>query len=374
MSGSMRIVQIAPEIAPGSGVAAVAYELEQQFLAKGVATERFTLSDARGRPSRPSRSRLGHAWDVVWFSTVGTRRARRFLAQRPDAVSICHNDVMAGDIYVNHGFLPAAMRARGGYAWRMLRNPLHLFTAARDGIRYRGGRHEAVVVLTSVEEELLRHAYPTMKPELAVIGNGVDLDRFRVPTSAERAAARADAGYGDGDHVVVFIGHEFDRKGFALVRDALPRTSRDVVLLVVGGTPQMIASARGSVDRLGLADRVQFAGSHSDVVPFLWAADAFVLPSAYESSGLVFLEALATGVPVIAPAVGVIPDVVDEGRNGHIVERDAAAIAARITDLQEGDRAEQSRAARDSVARFAWSGVADRYLALVGSIEARRDT
>jgi len=368
----MRIVQIAPEIAPGTGVGAVAFELEEQFRAKGVATERFTLSEARGRPTRPSRSRLGHAWDVVWFSTVGTRRARRFLAERPGAVSICHNDVMAGDIYVNHGFLPAAMRARGAYAWRMLRNPLHLFTTTRDGIRYRGRTHEAVVVLTSVEEQLLTEAYPTAQSELAVIGNGVDLDRFRVSTPAERAAARRELGYADDQYVVAFIGHEFDRKGFPMLRDALRRTPPEVVLLVVGGTARMISHARTAVDRLGLGARVQFAGSHPDVVPFLRAADAFALPSAYESSGLVFLEALAAGVPVIAPPVGVVPDVIEDGVNGVIAERDAEATAAAIVRLKAGDRGAQSAAARASVMRFGWSGIADDYLTLARTVAERK--
>ena len=69
---------------------------------------------------------------MVWFTTVGTVRARRFLAERPDAVSICHNNAMVGDIYVNHGVVGAAMRARGNGVWRMVRNPTHIFTFLRD--------------------------------------------------------------------------------------------------------------------------------------------------------------------------------------------------------------------------------------------------
>src|SRR5690606_875955 len=129
--------------------------------------------------------RVAHARDVVWFSTVGSRRARRYLAARPDAVSICHNDVMAGDIYVNHGLLEAAMRARGNYAWRMLRNPLHVFTALRDRIRYRGSIHRGIVALTSREAELLREIYGRVPAQVTVIPNGVDLDRFRPPSDAE---------------------------------------------------------------------------------------------------------------------------------------------------------------------------------------------
>ncbi|BDZ54909.1 hypothetical protein GCM10025870_19820 [Agromyces marinus] len=163
-----RIVQIAPTIEPGSGVAGVAYALEQEFRAAGVHVERFTAADAGRTLVQPHRTRFGlhlaRAGNVIWFSTVGTRRAKRFLAARPDAVSFTHNDVMAGDVYVNHGLLQAAMRARGNYAWRMVRNPVHLFTALRDRIRYRGRTHRAVVALTGEEARLLTEVYGRVRP------------------------------------------------------------------------------------------------------------------------------------------------------------------------------------------------------------------
>ena len=140
---------------------------------------------------------LTRARNVIWFSTIGTRRARQFLAARPDAVAICHNDVMAGDIYVNHGLLQAAMRARGNYAWRMVRNPVHLYTAVRDRIRYRGRTHRAIVALTTTEAELLVSTFGKVRAPIHVIPNGVDIDRFRPPDTAERAAARAALGIVD---------------------------------------------------------------------------------------------------------------------------------------------------------------------------------
>src|SRR5512133_3338950 len=113
------IVQICPEIGPGSGVAGVAYNLEREWQRLGVQTERFTLTEARGgwlpQPGPGIRGRLVLLARVVWFSTVGTLLARRYLRSRPGALSICHNDALAGDVYVNHGVVQAAMRARGAY-------------------------------------------------------------------------------------------------------------------------------------------------------------------------------------------------------------------------------------------------------------------
>src|SRR5690606_27247645 len=168
--GLMRIVQIAPVIGPGSGVGGVAYNLEREFTAMGHQVEQFTLLTA-GRRRRPWPKTLFFRAlalfrQMVWFSTVGTARARRFLRERPDAVAICHNNIMTGDVYVNHGVVTAAMQARGGAARHMLRNPTHVFTYLRDVVRYRSRAHRAVVALSASDAEALRRTYGRVRPEV----------------------------------------------------------------------------------------------------------------------------------------------------------------------------------------------------------------
>ena len=366
------IVQIAPSIGPGSGVAGVAHALEREFIAAGATVERFTAADAGG-PRRSVGGRtsvathLTRARNVIWFSTVGTRRARRFLAARPGAVSITHNDVMAGDIYVNHGLLQAAMRARGDYTWRMVRNPVHLFTALRDRIRYRGRTHRAVVALTTTEAELLVSTYGRVRPPIHVIPNGVDIERFRPPDAAERAQARAKLGVDDDRTIALFIGHEFERKGLPIAMSAL-RAASDVLLLVVGGSADMIRRAQAQAGSAGVAERVHFAGTQRDPVPFLWAADLLVLPSAYEANALVVLEALACGLPVVSTRVGFAPDILVDGENGFIVERDATSVGTRLAELASQPLEEWRGRARRTAEQYAWPRVARRYLDLVESL------
>ncbi|MTG90342.1 glycosyltransferase [Cellulosimicrobium sp. BIT-GX5] len=377
---NLRILQIAPEIAPGSGVGGVAHHLEEAFARAGVPTERFTLADARGawlpEPGPGVRGRLVLLARVVWFSTVGTVLARRRIARARHGadgralVSVCHNDVLAGDVYVNHGILRVAMRARGGYAWRMARNPLHLFTAARDAARYRGRTHRVVVNLTSAERDALRATYPRLRVPAVVIGNGVDVTRFAPPTPAERAAARAAAGVPDDAVHVVFVGHEFDRKGLDLVLDAAADLPH-VHVSVVGGTPDMLADVRARVARLRTADRVHLAGRVPDPRPWLHAADALALPSAYEANALVVLEALACGVPVVATPVGYAPDVLEDGRTGWLVDRTVDGVRkglAAVAALDDDARREASRAARATAERHDWDAVARRYLALAAEL------
>jgi UDP-glucose:(heptosyl)LPS alpha-1,3-glucosyltransferase len=83
---------------------------------------------------------------VVLDGRIG--RGRTACGRLPDAVAICHNDALAGEVYVNHGIVLAAMRARGARDPRMARNPLHLFTLARDTVRFGTRTHRVVVNLT----------------------------------------------------------------------------------------------------------------------------------------------------------------------------------------------------------------------------------
>ena len=375
-----RIVQIVPFIGPGTGVAGVAWNLERELLALGARVERFTFDDAKRHRSRrwPKSkivARLRGGWRMVWFSTVGTSRAREFLAKRPDAVVICHNNVVAGDVYVNHGLLLASMRARGRSAWGIYRNPIHVFVYLRDRVRYRGSAHRAVVCLSEADAAELRATYGPVRPKIVVIPNGVDLDRFRPPTPDERQAARAELRLGTEERVAVFVGHEFSRKGLSFAIDGL-RHAPSVLLLIIGGNDDIIAAANAEAQELGVGDRVLFLGPRELLTPFLAASDFFVLPSAYEANALVVLEALSSGLPVIATPVGFAPEIIADGDNGFIVARDAQAVGERmeqLASLEDSELAEWSRRARASAQQFGWNAIARRYLELVEELGAEQD-
>lgn len=363
----MHIVQIVPSIGRGSGVAGVAAQLEEQFLALGHTTEALT-EDRLTPHGPPPQSRLLHA---VWrlnaafaFSIVGGRRARRLLAQEPHAVSICHNGALAGDVYVNHGVIAETMRNRGHGLWRMMRNPLHLFTHLRDRHRYHGRTHRAVVALTEEEAAVLRRVYGRVRPPVHLIGHGVDLDAHHPPTPAERAAARERLGLDDEHRVALFIGHELDRKGLGLLIDALTEAPT-VMLLVVGGYRSAVDRMTARAKRRGVADRVLFVGPHVDLAPWFAAADMFSLPSAYESYGLVFTEALASGLPVIATRVGAAASLIVDGRNGYLVAPDPHQIADRLETLAATHVDEWRDACRASVSHLTWRATAERYVELL---------
>jgi glycosyltransferase involved in cell wall biosynthesis len=124
-------------------------------------------------------------------------------------------------------------------------------------------------------------------------------------------------------------------------------------LLVVGDGPLQDELVRMS-QALGLGDAVVFTGLQRDIPGYLSVMDAFVLSSTRESFPLAAREAMAAGLPVIAPRIGGCPEVVEHGRTGYLFQagRDDE-LAARMLDLLQGDRrATFGRAARARVERL----------------------
>lgn len=363
------IVQIAPVIEEGSGVAGVAANLEREWQRLGIATERFTMTHAHGdwmpQPSGGLAGKLAHLAHVAWFSTVGSVLARRALAGRDDVVSICHNDALFGDVYVNHGIVHAAMEARGGRWWRTLRNPVHLFTGARDTLRYASPKvHRAIVNLVVADERDLRRFYPRVSPPSTIIGNGVDTDRFAPPSRDARAEARAALDLADDDLAIVFIGHEYERKGLPLILEAMAQGPTHWHLVVVGGTPDMVRRLRDSRLARLLGPRLHTVGTTPDPRPQLAAGDVLAFPSAHESYALVVMEALASGLPVVATGTGCVPDVITPGVTGFVVDRDPGSIRSALHQVDTADRSAMSQAARAVALEHTWTDVALAYLDL----------
>lgn len=372
MHSPLRILQIVPALETGRGVEAVAFHLEQEWRRLGIETARFTLEDARGgwlpEPGPGLRGKVVLAARVVWFTTIGTALARRTVSGQPaGTVVICHNDALVGDVYVNHGILAEAMRARGHFAGRMLRNPMHLFTWLRDAYRYGSGLHSRVINLTQDEDRILRRAYPRVSSRTTVIGNGVEIDRYR-PDAAGRASARARLNIGDDDVVALFVGHEFGRKGLPIVLEAMRGGPKRLHLVVVGGTSDMIAEAGRQADSLGLSRTVHFVGQQRDPRPYFHLSDVMVFPSAYESYGLVVLEALACGLPVVATPVGCVPDVITDGIDGFVVDAEPEALREGLARALSADLPSMGDAARRKAETHAWSKIAGEYLQMFAEV------
>ena len=311
------------------------------------------------------RSRIGHhmglALDVVGFTFRATAAIRNI--RDPDRVVITHNDALGGDVYVNHGLHKALIAERG---WRaVLRNPLHLFLLIREEARHRLGLYRIAVCLSGTERQRLERFYRLKRP-VRVIPNGVDITRFVPLGDRARDLARSDWKLTSRDFVLVFVGHEFERKGLLHVLRAMCLMPSNVRLWVVGGTPKASSAGRAQASSMGLSNRVTFFGTRSDIAMFLQRADALVLLSSLEASPLVVLEAMACGLPCLLSEGAASGDVLRPKENGLLVTSDEELVQMVEALLRDGDlRRVMSSHARQTAEALAWQHIARRYERLI---------
>jgi glycosyltransferase involved in cell wall biosynthesis len=199
--------------------------------------------------------------------------------------------------------------------------------------------------------------------EAMLTPNGASPERFR-PDSSVRAQTRAELGVADDTVVALFVGGDWRRKGLDLVIEGLAQAVRtsEVVLWIVG---------KGDVERYalladanGVSERVSFLGPRVDTERFYAAADIFVFPSLYEADPLVVYEAAASGLAVIATPVNGAQALVEDGRAGISVPRDAAQIAEALEQLAMDPELRDALGieARSRVSRRTWSASTDAVL------------
>ena len=227
---------------------------------------------------------------------------------------------------------------------------------------------DAMVVSTEQEREDIARLYGARRDKIQVISPGVDLDLFR---PMQRVQARQSLGVTE-KNVILYVGRIEPLKGVDILLNAvaLLEDKADTRLLVVGGNPGQddeLTRLKSLTAQLGIADMVTFTGAvrHTELPKYYGAADVFVLPSHYESFGLAALEAMASGVPVVASRVGGLKTFVKDGKTGYLIPwRCPEPFAQRLSILLANPALRESmgNAARAEALGRSWSGVANELL------------
>ena len=286
--------------------------------------------------------------DVIHAHTFGTHQV---------AVAARYRRRMRTPVVLTAHFHPI-WSIEGGW----LRHRLRSFYDRRLAGRVLGGV-DRLVVQTHEEERLMR-ALDVPLPPLEILPPG-----YTAPPGGSGAARSFAATYGLPGPFVLFVGRLASNKGLLPLVEAFGRLARDdpsASLVLVGADGGMAAPVEARARALGMSDRVRRIGFLPD--PDLLAAAyrearAFVLPSDYEAFGLVLLEAMAQGTPVVASRVGGIPEIVDDGVSGLLVppgSPDAVygALARLWADPELGRRlGDVGR--RTVVPRYSWDRLAD---------------
>lgn len=217
----------------------------------------------------------------------------------------------------------------------------------------------APVAIGAAVAESVRAVYD-LEPA-AVIPNGIEVARF-APAAGVRDRLRAELDLPASACVFVVVGRLNPQKNHTLLLDAFARVSDSAHLVVVGD-----GELRAQLEQAAPAARVHFLGIRRDVPDLLAAADVFVLASDWEGNPLVVMEALAAGKPVVATAVGCVPELVVDGTGQLVPKGDSPALTAAMqnyVDTPAAVHADGSAARSHALGRFDVSAMARAYLAL----------
>jgi glycosyltransferase involved in cell wall biosynthesis len=202
-------------------------------------------------------------------------------------------------------------------------------------------RTERVVACSEhVRDHLVRRVgLPSEK--VVLVYNGVDTELFTpaAPDDAERAAVRAELGFGPDDVLIGTVGHLNRQKGHDVLIEALPQVLRrePAARIVIAGRGPLRKRLETLAADHGVSSKVQFAGLVGDVPRLLRAFDVFAFPSRWEGFGIALTEAMAAGLPVVASRTGGITEIVEDGVSGLLVKPgDPAELAAALARVLRG--------------------------------------
>lgn len=370
-------------------------ELTRELGARGYAVDIFTRRDQRDTapvvplaenvrlvnlPAGPAQPLAPDA--VHPLLTAFTAALRRFVA----------DEELTYDLIHSHYWISGLAGIALAKAWRCpLIAMFHTLGQVKNRAR-RGehaspvriaGEHRIVqaaarlICATPHERDLLVSLYGAAADSVRVVPGGVALAQFR---PGNTAAARARLGLSGGP-IALFVGRLEPLKGVDILLRAAAIADLDQPLtVIIAGVDGPDRHERRRLDaliaELGIGARVRFVGAveREQLPAYYQAADVCVVPSYYESFGLVAVEALASGTPVIATRVGGLQYTVRDGQTGYLIPwRCPEPFAERLEALLLNNDLHRRfrRAARPSVERFDWrivaSGIADIYEELLAA-------
>ena len=299
-------------------------------------------------PSRPFL--IAYPWFVL-AGSLAVLRWRRGVVQSTGAIVLNRVDSIA--IHCCHQSY-TAMPGRPTRLFRWYGKVVGVVKRASERQCVRANSKATLVCVSDGVAEEMREHYPEAAERIVTIHNGVDTQAF-APGVREREAAalRASLGIGPQRLVLAFVGGDWEHKGLRWPLEALAQAPAwDLLVAGAGHVPPY----RELSERLGVSERVHWLGVVQDIQTVYELADAFVLPSSYETFSLVTFEAAASGLPILATAVNGVRELIEDRHSGLLIDANPDAIAERLGELA-GDRelcARLGAAARVSALRFSW--------------------
>ena len=320
----MRIAIALFKFFPYGGIARDALKIAAEASARGHDVVFYTL---RWEGDRPEQAEVVLAPDAGWFNH---NRYARFAAWLPEQRRRDGVDVVLGmnkmpglDVYYA-GDSCFEEKARTQRSWFYRLTPRYRHFSAFERAVFDPDSTTTVLTISPFQIDAFQHFYGTPGDRFVELPPGIDRSRAAEAVPAgTREQYREDLGVSEDEHLLAFVGSGFIRKGLdrvLLALHALPEAFAQRVKLAVVGQDRGDAFER-MASRLGIDRRVSFLGGRDDVPAWLQAADGLVLPAYDENAGMVIIESMIAGLPVL---------VTENCGYAHYVDRYDAGIVSSL--------------------------------------------
>jgi UDP-glucose:(heptosyl)LPS alpha-1,3-glucosyltransferase len=373
----MRIALLTRRFDPHGGGTERDVLVSAECIARGSHEVRIYANEVRGESQRFNITQvggfgLGRTAALARFAFGAATRARRDGAELVLSFArVVDADVLRSGGGAHQSYLRAARQWRGERGARLMNlRPIHRLQVLAERRAFASPCLRKVIAVSELVRSDLMREFQISGDKVVTLYNGVDTDRFTIsPGLTRRVAVRESLGLDPRATVVMFVGNGFARKGLGFLIDALARVKNEAHLLVVGAD-QTMRDFRNRAAERGVAARVHFLGARADVPQLFWAADALALPSLFEPFGNVIMEALASGLPVLASRqCGASELLPDEMREFVVADpTDVEELAARLDALLETG-ADLATVARETAKHHTWQRYASGLLELIASLE-----
>jgi glycosyltransferase involved in cell wall biosynthesis len=313
-------------------------------------------------PARPFL--IAYPWFLLRGSLV-VRRRRRGVVQATGGIVLAPVDVIS--VHYCHQVGPANP-SRSSVLFALNIAIVRVAKRLAERLCFYVNRDATYVCVSEGVASEVREHYPRLAGRVMTIHNGVDTDRFTPGDgAAEGVGVRAQLDLPSERLLAVFVGSEWERKGLRAVLEALAAAPEWDLLVAGDGDERRYRELAAD---LGVESSVHFLGVRADVGALYAAANAFVLPTSYETFSLVTFEAAASGLPLLASQANGISELIEDGVNGYFVTRDGSDIARRLRALgADPDLRERlGAAARRSALAFSWGRTVQEHHELYESL------
>jgi UDP-glucose:(heptosyl)LPS alpha-1,3-glucosyltransferase len=310
----------------------------------------------------PALGRLTRDWGFA-RAVCGRLRERNFdLVQSHERLTCC-------DVYrAGDGVHRAWLERRGGgkMRWRDRISLYHGYLLNTERAMFESPRLRAVICNSQMVKNEILHYFAIDPAKLHVVYNGVDLDLFHPRYREARTEKLRAIGVPVDVPVFMFVGSGFERKGLAVLLQAMARLSNKPAWLIVLGQDKSMARYRTLAEQLGIASRVYWAGAVDEPSSWYGLGDALVLPTLYDPFPNVVLEAMASGLPVVTSSSCGGAELVREEVNGFVLRHDdLSGLAKVMTVLLDRDRAcKMGAASRMAVGSYSITAMTEQLIKL----------